>query len=407
MDNNNLLQLTKEFPTPFYVYNEEMILNKINLLKSQIGKYSESEFLFAVKANHNPHLVEIMVKNGFGIDAVSINEVKVGLLVGSPKEKIMYTENNISDQEMDEAAELGILINFNSLSRLEKFGQKYPGRKVCLRFNPDVGAASHATNITGGPKSKFGIPYQQINDAKEIARKYDLKIVGIHQHIGSGWIKLDEPMLALKVILKIAKQFKNLEFVDFGGGFGVAYKPTQKPLDLQKLGEYFDEEMEKFNLEYFGNSEQKIKLRFEPGRYPIAESGSLICQVTTLKTSAEGKIFAGTNTGMNHLVRPAMYGSYHPIINLSNPKGKLTAYDVVGNICESADFFAKDRFIPEIRIGDFLEIKIGGAYGSAMSNLYHLRSIPAEILVHTNGKISTIKKAQTFEEIIQIYDYKS
>jgi diaminopimelate decarboxylase len=405
MITTDILGLTQKFPTPFYLYDEQTLYDKINELKKYIGKYSESEFLYAVKANHNPHIVEIMVKNGLGIDAVSINEVKVGLLAGCPKEKIMYTENNMSDQEMDEAAELGILINFNSLNRLATFGKKYPGSKVCLRFNPDVGAASHATNITGGPKSKFGIPYQQIEEAKSIAQKYDLKIVGVHQHIGSGWIKLDEPILALNVILKIAKQFKNLEFVDFGGGFGVAYKPTQKPLDLQKLGEYFDQEMKKFNLEYYGNSEQKIKLRFEPGRYPIAESGSLICQITSLKTSPESKIFAGTNTGMNHLVRPAMYGSYHPILNLSNPEGKITAYDIVGNICESADFFAKDRLMPEIRIGDFLEIKIGGAYGSAMSNLYHLRSIPAEILIQTDGSIKQIRKAQTFEEIIEVYNY--
>jgi diaminopimelate decarboxylase len=406
MDNQNLINITHKYGTPLFTYDYETILARIVELKTQIGQYENCEFLYAAKANHNPHIVKIMVENGFGVDAVSINEAKVGLLVGCPLEKVMYTENNISDAEMDEAHELGILVNFNSIKRLHKFGQKYPGSKICVRFNPNVGAASHSTNITGGPNSKFGIAYQYVEDVKKIAEQYDLKIVGIHQHIGSGWLTLEEPQLALDVILDIAKQIPGLEFVDFGGGFGVPYKPEQSRLDLQTLGAKFKEKMDAFNLEYYGNTEQKIKLRFEPGRYPICEAGKLITEVTNTKTTPEGKTYVGTNTGMNHLIRPALYGSYHGISNLTNPEGPLKTYDIVGNICESADYFAKDRELPETTPGDLLSINNAGAYGTAMSSLYHLRSIPAEVIIYKDGTDKLIKPAQSFEEIVSVYNYK-
>lgn len=405
MTNQKIIDLTQKYPTPFFVYDEQTIIDRITELKNQIGQYENSEFLYAVKANHNPHIVKIMVQNGFGVDAVSLNEAKVGLLVGCPLEKIMYTENNISDSEMDEAYNLGILINFNSLERLETFGQKYPNSKVCIRFNPNVGAASHATNITGGPKSKFGISYKDVTKIKEICTKYNLTIVGIHQHIGSGWLTIEEPLLALDVILDIAKQIPNLEFVDFGGGFGVPYKPDQNRLDMITLGNEFKKRMEAFNQEYYKNNHEKIKLRFEPGRYPIAEAGKLICHVTSIKTTDENRTFIGTNTGMNHLIRPALYGSYHPIQNLSNPNKEVQTYDIVGNICESADFFAKDRELNTTKTGDILSIDIAGAYGTAMSSIFHLRSIPAEILIQPNGDDKLIKPAQTFEELVKVYNY--
>jgi diaminopimelate decarboxylase len=323
----------------------------------------------------------------------------MGLHSGCDPEKIMYTENNISDSEMHEAAKLGVLINFNSLTRLKKFGQSYPNSKVCLRFNPNVGAGSHDTNITGGPNCKFGISYKMIPEIKEILAIYNLNLVGIHQHIGSGWLTEKEPLIALDVILDIANQFENLEFIDFGGGFGVPYSPEEKPLDLNNLGKKFNQKMQQFNRD----KSNQVKLIFEPGRFPIAESGQLITQVTAVKRMPHEKTFIGTDTGMNHLMRPALYDSYHPIENLSNPEGELETYDVVGNICECADVFAKDRELPHVSENDYLSIQIAGAYGTSMSNLYHLRSIPTELLYTKDGKIKVIRKSQTFEELLLPY----
>lgn len=408
MNNQTLINIAKQYGTPIYVYDEQKIIQKTTQLKTEIGLYPNSEFLYAIKANPNPHLAKIIIDQGFGIDSVSLNEAKLALKLGCPLNKIMYTENNMSDDEMDEAKSLGILINFNSIQRLEKFGAKYPGSKVCLRFNPNIGAASHSTNITGGANCKFGISFRSIKKVQNVTQKYNLKVIGIHQHIGSGWLHTKEPIIALQVLLDIAKKFENLEFVDFGGGFGIPYGPHEKQLNTAKLGIKFNQLMSQFNKNYYGaDSEKQIKLRFEPGRFPIAEAGTLLTKVTTVKKTPYDKTFVGTDTGMNHLVRPAMYDSYHPITNLSNPHGKeFKKYDVVGNICESADFFAKDRILPRVQPDNYLAIEIAGAYGTSMSNLYHLRSIPAEYLIKSNQSITQIRKAQSLDELLSYYNYQ-
>lgn len=393
-------QLLQQRGMPLYVYFEEIIEARIQELQRTVGTFANTQFLYAVKTNFNPHIVQLIIQNGFGIDAVSIEEVKMGILCGADKKNILFTENNSTDADMHEAMQLGVLLNIGSLSRLEKFGKNYPGSPVCIRFNPNVGAASHATNITGGPDSKFGISFAEVESVKAIAEKYNLKVVAVHEHIGSGWLGIEEPLLALEIILDIAKQFPDLEFVDCGGGFGVPYSPNQHRLDLKTLGEKIQQQFENFCSQYGRN----LQLRFEPGRYVVAESGHLLTRVNTIKTSPEGKVFVGTDTGMNHLVRVAMYGSYHPIVNVSNENGKMKKYDVVGNICESADFFARDREIAEIREGDILDIQIAGAYGMSMASEYQFRSRPAEILVQKNGEAKLIRRRQTLEDMLNAYE---
>ena len=396
---HKVLDIAKQFGTPVYVYDFTVIEERIRELKEKIGVYKNTEFLYAIKANYNPHLVKEIINLGFGIDAVSLEEVKIGLACGAKKENIMFTGNNMTDEEMNEVHNLGVLLNIGSLSRLEKFGAKYPGANVCLRFNPNIGAASHESNITGGPNSKFGISFKDVLKTIAIAKKYDLNIIGIHQHIGSGWLRTYEPILALDVILQIAKQIPNLEFIDVGGGFGVPYQEDEKRLDIKKLGQEINKKFTKFCSKYGSD----LKLRFEPGRYVVAESGRLLTTVNTIKESISSKKIVGTDTGMNHLVRVAMYGSYHPIQNISHPDGIKKEYDITGNICECADFFARDRKLPEIIEGDVLSIDIAGAYGFCMASNYQFRPLPAEILVK-DDKIKVIKKRQTFEDILNQYN---
>lgn len=397
----NIEKIVEQFGTPLYVYDLEIIQARIDELFATIGIYQNTQFLYAIKANFNPHIVREIITRGCGIDAVSIDEVRLGLFCGAKAENILFTENNITDEEMQESMRLGVLLNIGSLSRLEKFGSTYPGSRVCVRFNPNVGAGSHATNITGGPDSKFGISTLQIEDILHIAKQYNLKIVGIHEHIGSGWLEIGEPLLALETILQIAQLFPDLEFVDVGGGFGVPYSPSQTRLDLKTLGEKMKSRFTNFCSEYG----REIQLRFEPGRYIVAESGHLVTRVNTVKQSPEEKIFVGTDTGMNHLVRVAMYDAYHPIINVSNPEGQTKVYDIVGNICECADFFARDREMSEIREGDILDIQIAGAYGMAMASHYQFRDLPAEVLVDGENT-RVIRRRETFEERIKIFDLK-
>lgn len=395
----NITKLVEQFGTPLYAYDLGVIHARIDELFATVGAYKNTQFLYAIKANFNPHIVQEIVNRGCGIDAVSIDEVKLGLLCSATPKNILFTENNITDEEMHESMRLGVLLNIGSLSRLEKFGRAYPGSRVCVRLNPNIGAGSHATNITGGPDSKFGISTLQIEDVLHIAKQYNLKIVGIHEHIGSGWLEITEPLIALETTLDLAQKFPDLEFVDIGGGFGVPYRRAQERLNLAELGEKIKTRFENFCSDYG----REIQLRFEPGRYIVAESGHLLTRVNTLKESPEGKIFVGTDTGMNHLVRVAMHDAYHPIINVSNLEGQTKVYDIVGNICECADFFARNREMNEIREGDILDIQIAGAYGMAMASHYQFRDLPIEVLV--NGEnVRVFRRRETFEERITVFD---
>ncbi len=394
-NNYSPTELCEHFGSPLYVYNLQIIQNRIAKLQNYLGLHQNTKFLYAIKANYNPTIVKEIIKLGCGIDAVSVEEVKLGLHCGAKPENIMFTGNNMTNAEMEEVQNLGVLQNIGSLSRLEKYGKNYPNSRISIRFNPNIGIASHESNITGGPNSKFGIFFQDVEKVKIIATKHNLQIVGVHQHIGSGWLRLREPILALDVILDIAKQFPNLEFVDVGGGFGVPYKPEENRLDLKTLGKEIKKRMDRFESEYNRN----IQLRFEPGRYIVAESGTLLTKVNTIKETISRHTVVGTDTGMNHLVRPAMYDSYHPIVNLSNPDGMYREYDVVGNICECADYFARDRMLNEVREGDILAIKNAGAYGMSMATNYQFRPLPAEVLIDGEN-IRLIRKRQDFKNLI-------
>lgn len=392
------LSLVEQFGSPLYVYDAAVIRRRIRELRGMISE-GEVEFLYAIKANFNPSIVKLIVEEGVGIDAVSIEEVKIALRCGCLPEKIMYTENYMSNEEMDEAAGLGVLINFNSLYRLSEFGKKFGGREVCVRFNPNVGAASHATNVTGGPDSKFGIGYDRVEEVVDIIKEYDLKLVGVHEHIGSGWLGIDEPLLAMDVIFEIVNELKkrggadDLRFIDFGGGFGVPYKSEDKKLNVGLLGREMKAKFDEFS----GSFGKRLKMRFEPGRYIVAESGSLLTRVTAVKEGLDKRLFAGVDTGMNHLVRTAMYGSYHPIENLNGVDREVKKYDVCGNICECADFFARDRELNEITEGDVLKIGIAGAYGMSMANHYQFRALPMEVMID-GDEVRVIKNRVSFED---------
>ncbi len=395
----NIEKIAEQFGTPLYVYDLEIIQARIDELRATLGSYKNTQFLYAVKTNYNPHLVREIVQHGCGIDAVSIEEVKIGLLAGAKSTDIMFTENNSTDEDMHETIRLGVLLNVGSLSRLEKFGRAYPGHRVCVRFNPNVGAGSHATNITGGPDSKFGIATDELQTVLEIAERYSLKIVGVHEHIGSGYLCQEEPLVALETILATAQYFPDLEFIDVGGGFGVPYHPTEERLNLAELGEKMKIRFENFCAKYG----RALQLRFEPGRYIVGESGHLLTRVNTIKQSPSHKVVVGTDTGMNHLLRVALHGSYHPIVNASNPTGEIQKYEIVGNICESSDFFAHGREIHEVREGDILDIQIAGAYGMSMASHYQFRDLPAEVLVDGED-LRVIRRRETFEERIKIFD---
>jgi diaminopimelate decarboxylase len=394
----NYSLLVQQYNTPLYIYDASIIRQRCSELKSAFAGYEKVEWFYAVKANYNPHIVRLIIQQGFGIDAVSLEEVQLALACGVLPEYIMYTESAMTDTEMEQCHAFGVLINIGSISRLERYAKKFPSTRVCIRINPNVGSGSHATNITGGPDSKFGIAPSDLFAVQQIAQEYSIKIIGVHCHIGSGWLTIEEPLLALDVMINFAKQFADLEFVDVGGGFGIPYHPNQHVLDLKTLGEKTSEKFRAFCVEYG----RELVLRFEPGRFPIAEAGTLIAEVAETKTLGNGREYVGLNTSMSHLMRPALYDSYHEIVNVSRSGGE-TLTDIGGNVCECADFFAKERHFPKSEVGDIVAIKNAGAYGFAMSSEYQFRPRPIEVLVDGEN-VKVIRKRDTLESLLKRYE---
>jgi len=393
-----LTQIAAEHGTPVYVYDEATVMQRIDELKAHLTGIPV-RLLYAMKANHCPPLLDVMRRAGLGIDAVSPGELELVLRLGFDPAHILYSANNMTDEEMRHAVEAGVTMNVGELSRLERLGATFGGLDVCVRINPQIGAGHHAHVVTGGDRSKFGIPVEQMDRVLDIAARYDLRIVGLHQHIGSGILDTETLWSAAAVILDTARSVEHLRFINVGGGLGVPYRPGEAPLDL----EAFESTIVASIRDFVASHPSKgLEIRFEPGRYFTAESGLLLSRVSTIKTTGS-RTFAGLDTGMGHLLRPALYDAWHTICNLTRPQGTPRTYDVVGNVCESADFFARDRDIPELREGDIVAILDAGAYGMSLSSTYNMRPLPAEVWIHPDGTPERIRRRLSASEFATAY----
>ncbi|HSA83920.1 MAG TPA: diaminopimelate decarboxylase, partial [Patescibacteria group bacterium] len=378
--------LVKKYGSSLYVYDAAILKRQLRLLIDNIT-YPRTEFYYACKHNTNVEIMKLLKKAGAKLEAVSPAEVLVAFEAGYKPEEIIYTASYTTKEELQFVIENKIMINLDSLTQIKRFGEIKPGGNISIRINQGIGGGHHEHNITGGPDSKFGVDLSEINEAKKLAKKYRLKIVGIHQHIGSGI--LDEPLFikATKTLLKTAEQFDDLDFIDFGGGFGLSYNESQKPLDMHMLGKRLTKELEQFVTQYG----KQVRFLFEPGRFLVGESGVLLGTVTEIKKTPY-HTFVGIDSGMNQLVRPIMYGSYHDIVNASHVSGNKESVWIVGNICESGDVLGRDRLITKCKEGDIIAIFNAGAMGYSMSSLYNGRPQPAEVLVE--GDTSRVIREQ-------------
>ncbi len=393
-----LKQIAAGHGTPVYVYDEATILARINEFKAHLEGIPV-RLLYAMKANHCPPLLDVMRRCGLGIDAVSPGELELVLRLGFDPAHILYSANNMTDHEMRYAVEAGVTMNIGELSGLRRLGEAFGESDVCVRINPQIGAGHHAHVVTGGDRSKFGIPVEQMDRVLDVAARYDLRIVGLHQHIGSGILSTEILWNAAAVILETARRLNDLQFINVGGGLGVPYRAGEAPLDLAEFRSTIVASIRKFVASHPSKS---LEIRFEPGRYFTAESGVLLSRVNTIKRTGS-RTFAGLDTGMGHLLRPALYDAWHTICNLSRPDGTPKTYDVVGNICESADFFARDRGVPELAEGDIVAILDTGAYGMSLSSTYNMRPLPAEVWIHTDGTPELIRRRLTPTEFAMAY----
>ncbi len=388
-----LSSIAGEFGTPVYVYHAERIKEQYAQLASAF-KTSNTRFFYACKALTNLNVLRYIKSIGCNIDCSSVNEVMLAVKAGFDRSNILYTSNNIAFSEIETAQQLGVNINIDSLSNLEKFGKKFGhSYPVGIRLRPNIMAGGNLKISTGHEKSKFGIPLEQIDKVLAIVQQTNVKIHALHIHTGSEIKDVEVFAKGIEVLFGIAEKFPELQVFDFGGGFKVPYKPGEEGTDIALLGKKVAAEMEWFEKKY----NRRMQVWFEPGKFLVSEAGYLITKVNVLKESGD-IVFAGVDTGLNHLIRPMFYGAYHAIENISNPGGPEKKYTVTGNICET-DTFAEDRWLNEVREGDFLVFKNAGAYGFEMASNYNSRFKPAEVLVKDN-KARVIRRRDVMDDLL-------
>lgn len=387
-----LLQAAKEYGSPLYVYHGERIEEQYNRLKGAF-KGVNVHLHYAMKALNNINILRIIKNLGSGLDAVSIQEVYLGLRAGFKPEEIMYTPNCVSFDEIRDAVNLGVMINIDNISILDQFGHEF-GSSVpcCIRLNPHIMAGGHSNISVGHIDSKFGISIHQLRHVQRVVESHKIKVNGLHMHTGSDILDAEVFLRGAELLFEAAFQFPDLEFMDFGSGFKVAYKDGDIVTDIEQIGARISSAFQAFCAEYG----RELSLWFEPGKFIVSEAGSLLVTANVIKTTTS-TVFIGVNSGQNHLIRPMFYDAYHHIENISNPTGTPRLYSVVGYICET-DTLGYDRQIPEVREGDILRIKNAGAYAFTMSNNYNARLRPAEVLFY-QGKLHLIRKSESLEDI--------
>ena len=397
-----LTDLAEQFGTPLYVYDANKIIEKISILRDSF-KNVNLKIKYACKANTNLAILKLMRKHGVEIDVVSPEELRLAMMAGFEGSQITFTPSGVSFDEIELAAELGTRINLDNLDVLEKFGQRYGSTKGALiRLKPHVFGGGNEKIMTAHPESKFGISIHQKEEILTIVEKYDMKIIGLHQHTGSDVKNADAFTQAATAILDMAFSFKDLEIIDLGGGFKVAYQEGDVVTDMAKVGEILTTAFLNFSNKYG----RDLQLWFEPGKFLVSEAGTFLTTANVVKIDPI-KTFVGVNSGLNHLGRPMMYGAFHDIFNASNQnETEKDEYRVVGYICETDTFSwttegkQGERLMNKVTAGDIIAIKNAGAYCFSMASQYNSRLLPAEVLV-LEGEAKLIRKRDTFEDIVR------
>lgn len=390
----SLVKIAQDFGTPLYVYDGQKILDQIHALQKAFSGVP-LKIKYATKALSNVSILKLIKKGGAGIDAVSIEEVRLGMLAGFSAKEIMYTPSGVSFEEIREAVELGVMVNLDSIPLIYQYGEAF-GDKVpaCIRINPHIMAGGNLKISVGHKASKFGISIEQLDEILTAVKKSGVKIVGLHVHTGSDILDAEVFLKGANVLFDAAKNFPDLQFIDCGGGFKVAYKAGDPETDIAEVGEKVSSAFQEFCKNYG----RQLELWLEPGKFLVSESGYLIVQTNVVKETPS-VTFVGVDSGLNHLLRPMLYDAYHDVYNLSNPDAEEGRYSVVGYICET-DTIAANRSLSKIKSGDLLVIKNAGAYGFSMASNYNSRVRPAEVLI-LDGKAYLIREREKFEDLIK------
>lgn len=392
VDGIPITRIIEKYGSPLYIYESAIMVSQYKRMMEAF-RDTRVKINYAAKALTNLNILKLFRNLGSGLDAVSIQEVKLGIAAGFEPQDIIYTPNCVSIEEIDEAAALGVKINIDNISILEQFGHKYGNTvPVCIRINPHILAGGNQKISTGHIDSKFGISIYQTPHVKRVVETNNMKVEGLHMHTGSDILDVEVFLRGAEIILDTAREFPDLDYIDFGSGFKVAYKTDDIETDIEMLGERLSKRFNAFCEDYG----KELTVIFEPGKYLVSEAGYFVARTNVIKQTT-ATVFAGLDTGMNHFIRPMFYDAYHEVINISKPTGKTRIYTVVGYICET-DTFGWNRKITEVTEGDYLLFKNAGAYCYAMSSNYNSRYRPAEVLVH-EGKDYLIRKREIFDDL--------
>ena len=393
MDIKILKEAALKFGTPIYLYDLKIIENQFDKLNKELSVLENYKIHFAAKSLSNISILKFIRKMGAGLDAVSVEEVMIGLKCGFNKDEILYTPNGVSFKEIKEVFKLGVKINLDSIESIKDFVNEFGNQSITVRINPGIYAGGNDNVSVGHSESKFGIPEERIDELLDMEKKGKINITGLHIHTGSDITKNNEFKEGIKKIFSIARDFRNIESIDLGGGIKIPYYKDDTSTNLNDYVKEVSKELKKFELEF----KKKLKLIFEPGKFLVSDCGFFITKVNYIK-STKTKDFLQVDSGFNHLLRPTLYGSHHEIINLSNPLGRKKEYDVVGYICEK-DTFAEKRKISDTSKGDLICFKNAGAYGFNMSSNYNNRLKPAEVCIY-NNKILKIRETQSLNDLL-------
>lgn len=388
-----LLDAAHHYGTPLYVYDAAVITAQYQRLTTAFAN-TDARFFYAAKALTNRAILQHLLSLGCSIDCSSINEVRLALGAGFRPSQILYTSNNVAFAEIKEAVSLGVAVNIDSLSNLEKFGEAYgDSYPVGIRLRPNIMAGGNLKISTGHAGSKFGIPVEQLDQLLSVVRAHGLQVRTLHIHTGSEIKDVAVFLQGVALLFQLSGHFPALEALDLGGGFKVSYEPGGEGTPIEELATQLNQALAAFEQ----HTRRHLQVWFEPGKFLVAEAGFLLATVTVIKPT-DTICFAGVNTGLNHLIRPMFYEAYHHISNLSNPEGPLQVYQVTGNICETDDF-AVNRPLPQLREEDVLAFHHAGAYGFEMASSYNARCRPAEVLLK-DGKARLIRKRETLDDLL-------
>ena len=389
----DVLDVVERFGAPVYVYDAARMQRQYERMVAAFSGVKRLRINYACKALTNLNVLRLFRRLGSGLDTVSMQEVELGLMAGFDPHDILFTPNCVGLDEVNEAVTKGVRMNIDNISILEQFGDQHRGVPVCIRINPHIMAGGNSKISVGHIDSKFGISIHQVPHVLKVVGALGLRVEGLHMHTGSDILDAQVFLQGVEILLRAAVDFPDLDYIDFGSGFKVPYKEGGIATDIEDLGEQLTTRFNTFCTNYG----RELELMFEPGKFLVSESGTFLVRTNVVKTTP-ATVFAGVDSGLNHLIRPMFYDAYHHISNVSNPEGKPRIYTVVGYICET-DTFGINRQLAEVREGDILAMANAGAYCYMMASNYNSRYRPAEVMI-LDGEAHLIRRRETMEDLL-------